>query len=61
MDASSGGSSSRGSERQFAALSARIRMLVRAIQEDDEAKIEEAIFRLSELHGKSFTVLRGWF
>jgi uncharacterized membrane protein len=42
------GSSSPGSEQRFAALSARIGTLVRAIQENDEAKIEEAILRLSE-------------
>jgi hypothetical protein len=36
-----------GSERRSAALSARIRSLVRAIEENDEAKIEEAILRLS--------------
>jgi hypothetical protein len=46
--ASSGGSSSRGGEHRFAPLSARIGTLVRAIQENDEAKIEEAMFRLSE-------------
>ena len=46
--ASSGGSSSRGNERRFAALSARIGTLVRAIEDNDEAKIEEAILRLSE-------------
>jgi uncharacterized membrane protein len=39
---------SRGGEHRFAALSARIGTLVRAIQENDEAKIEEAISRLSE-------------
>jgi hypothetical protein len=37
-----------GSGRRFAALSARIGSLVRAIQDNDEAKIEEAILRLSE-------------
>jgi uncharacterized membrane protein len=37
-----------GSGRRFAALWDRIGALVRAIQENDEAKIEEAIFRLSE-------------
>jgi hypothetical protein len=41
-------SSSRGSERRFASLSARIRTLVRAIQDNDEARIKEAILRLSE-------------
>jgi hypothetical protein len=46
--ASSGGSSSGGGAHRFAALSARIGTLVRAIQENDDAKIEEAIFRLSE-------------
>jgi len=39
---------SRGSGRRLAALSARIGSLVRAIQDNDEAKIEEAILRLSE-------------
>ena len=34
--------------RRFGSLSARIGTLVRAIQENDEAKIEEAILRLSE-------------
>ena len=37
-----------GSGRRVAALSARIGSLVRAIQDNDEAKIEEAILRLSE-------------
>ena len=37
-----------GSGRRLAALSARIGSLVRAIQDNDEAKIEEAILRLSE-------------
>ena len=46
--ASSAESASQGSERRFAALSARIGTLVRAIQDNDEAKIEEAILRLSE-------------
>jgi uncharacterized membrane protein len=45
---SSGGSSSRGGEHRFAALAARIGTLVRAIQENDDAKIEEAILHLSE-------------
>ena len=36
------------SRRRLAALSARIGALVRAIQDNDEAKIEEAILRLSE-------------
>ena len=44
----SSASSSRRSERRFAGLSARIGTLVRAIQDNDEAKIEEAILRLSE-------------
>ena len=39
---------SSGSGRRFAALSARIGSLVRAIQDNDDAKIEEAILRLSE-------------
>ena len=39
------GSSSQG---RFAALSARIGTLVRAIQDNDEARIEEAILRLSQ-------------
>ena len=42
-----GESSSRGAEGRFAALSGRIRTLVRAIQDNDEAAIEEAILRLS--------------
>ena len=37
-----------GSGRRVAALSARIGSLVRAIQDNDEAEIEEAILRLSE-------------
>ena len=37
-----------GSGRRLAALSARIGSLVRAIQDNDEAKIEEAILHLSE-------------
>ena len=37
-----------GSGQRLAALSARIGSLVRAIQDNDEAKIEEAILRLSE-------------
>jgi hypothetical protein len=45
--ASSVESSSQGSERRFAALSGRIRTLVRAIQDNDEAAIEAAILRLS--------------
>ncbi len=44
----SSAASSRRSERRFAALLARIGSLVRAIQDNDEAKIEEAILRLSE-------------
>jgi len=40
--------SSQGHERRFAALSARIGSLVRAIQDNDEARIEQAILRLSE-------------
>jgi hypothetical protein len=46
--ASCGGSSGRGGKRRFATLSARISTLVRAIQDNDEAKIEEAILHLSE-------------
>jgi uncharacterized membrane protein len=45
--ASSFESSSQGSERRVASLSARISTLVRAIQDNDEARIEEAILRLS--------------
>ena len=45
--ASSVESSSQGSEGRFAALSWRIAALVRAIQDNDEARIEEAILRLS--------------
>ena len=41
-------SASQGSERRFAALSARVGTLVRAIQDNDEANIEEAILRLSQ-------------
>ena len=44
----SSAASSRRSGRRFAALSARIGSLVRAIQDNDEAKIETAILRLSE-------------
>ena len=44
----SSAASSRRSERRFAGLLARIGTLVRAIQDNDEAKIEEAILRLSE-------------
>src|SRR5438067_4450245 len=40
-------SSRRGSDRRSSALSARIGSLVRAIEANDEAKIEEAILRLS--------------
>jgi hypothetical protein len=40
-------SSRGGSERRSAALSTRIGSLVRAIEDDDEARIEEAILRLS--------------
>jgi uncharacterized membrane protein len=39
--------SGRGGERRFARLYARIGTLVRAIQENDEAKIEQAILHLS--------------
>jgi hypothetical protein len=46
--ASSGGASGRKGKRRVGALWDRIGALVRAIQENDEAKIEEAIFRLSE-------------
>ena len=46
--ASSVESSSQGSQRRFAGLSARIGTLVRAIQDNDEARIEEAILRLSQ-------------
>ena len=42
------GSSSPGGERRFASISARIGMLVRAIQDNDEARIAEAVLRLSE-------------
>jgi hypothetical protein len=45
--ASSAESASHGSERRFVAVSARIGTLVRAIQDNDEARIEEAILRLS--------------
>ena len=41
-------SSSEGGGRRFASLSARIGTLVRAIQDNDEAGIEEAILHLSE-------------
>ena len=44
----SSAASSRRSERRFAGLLARIGTLVRAIQDNDESKIEEAILRLSE-------------
>jgi hypothetical protein len=40
-------SPSPGRERRVAALSARIGTLVRAVQDNDEARIEEAILRLS--------------
>jgi hypothetical protein len=40
-------SSRGGSERRSSALSTRIASLVRAIQDNDDAKIEEAILRLS--------------
>ena len=40
--------SSRGSERRGGRLSERIGSLVRAIQDNDEARIEEAILHLSE-------------
>jgi hypothetical protein len=46
--ACSGEASRHRSEGRFAVLSARIGTLVRAIQENDEAKIEEAILHLSE-------------
>jgi hypothetical protein len=46
--ASAAESSSQGSGRRFGALSARIGSLVRAIQDNDEARIEEAILRLSQ-------------
>jgi hypothetical protein len=45
---SSGGSSGRKRKRRLGALWDRVGALVRAIQENDEAKIEEAILRLSE-------------
>ena len=45
---SSGGSSGRGRKRRSGLLWGRIGSLVRAIQENDEAKIEEAILHLSE-------------
>ena len=45
--ASSAESTGEGSERAAGALSARIGSLVRAIQDNDEARIEEAILRLS--------------
>lgn len=38
------------SQGRVEALSSRIRSLIRAIQENDEAKIEEAILRLSRSH-----------
>ena len=41
-------SSGQGGERWFAALWAHIGALVRAIQDNDEARIEEAILRLSQ-------------
>ena len=47
-DTESSAASSRRSERRFAGLYARIGTLVQAIQENDEAKIEQAILRLSE-------------
>ncbi|MGZ6693908.1 MAG: hypothetical protein ACXVHQ_41840, partial [Solirubrobacteraceae bacterium] len=40
--------SNQGSARRFASLSARIATLVRAIQDNDDARIEEAILHLSE-------------
>lgn len=43
-------SPSRGSHRRIAGLSARIGSLVRAIQDNDEARIEAAILQLSESH-----------
>jgi hypothetical protein len=46
--ASSGGASGRKRKRRLGALWDRIGALVRAIQENDEAKIEQAILRLSE-------------
>ena len=45
--ASSVESRRQGSQRRFDLLSARIGTLVRAIQDNDEARIEEAILRLS--------------
>ena len=47
-DTKSPAASTRRSERRFAGLSARIGTLVRAIQDNDEAKIEQAILRLSK-------------
>ena len=47
-DTNAPASSSRRSERRFAGLYARIGTLVRAIQDNDEARIEEAILQLSE-------------
>ena len=44
----SSAASSRRSGRRFAGLYARIGTLVRAIQDNDDAEIEEAILRLSE-------------
>ena len=46
--ASAADSSSQGSDRRFFGLSARIGTLVRAIQDNDDDRIEEAIRRLSE-------------
>jgi uncharacterized membrane protein len=46
--ASSTESASHGSQRRFAAFWGRIGSLVRAIQDNDEARIEEAILRLSQ-------------
>ncbi len=46
--ASAHGSSGRRRPRRFDSLSVRIRVLVRAIQDNDEARIQQAILRLSE-------------
>jgi hypothetical protein len=46
--ASTAESASLSGERRFAGLSARIGTLVRAIQDNDEARIEEAILHLSK-------------
>lgn len=39
-----------GSEQRAASLPARIRSLIRAIEENDERKVEEAVLRLSRRH-----------